>query len=243
MNWRQQHECLRYHKVMTANVSNTSSDLLIGAWNGLLSEAYSLDKLLNRNHSQHRVGKYYRSLERVRRALKSELGIHYDYVTVPAVYHLVEDRCEKLVRAPAGRAERHRRMWCEEARVVANHLMEATQGCDSVMGACLFAAAHLRYWRFVSVRRFIWISTSLTCTSFPVCFAHSLLTMRLQRTAACYGALYAIWYYTVGLYCQDFSLFARASRSSLSGVSTSADDSCLSAQSKTASVDKLLPPG
>ncbi len=140
---------------MTANVSNTSSDLLIGAWNGLLSEAYSLDKLLNRNRSQHRVGKYYRSLERVRRVLKSELGIPCDDATVPAVYHLVKDRCEKLVKAPAGRAERHRRVWGEEARVVANHLTEATQGCDSVMGACLSAVAHLRYWRFVSVQHFI----------------------------------------------------------------------------------------
>ncbi len=140
---------------MTANVSNTSSSLLIGAWNGLLSEAYSLDKLLNRNRSQHRVGKYYHSLEKVRRALRSELGVPCNDVTVPAVYRLVEDRCERLVRTPAGRAERHRRVWGEEARVVASHLMEATQGCNSVMGACLSAAAHLRYWRFVSVQYFI----------------------------------------------------------------------------------------
>ncbi len=130
---------------MSTNVSNTRSDLLISAWKGLLSEAHSLDKLLNRNRSQHRVGKYYRSLERVRRALKSELGIPCDDVTVPAVYHLVEYRCEKLVKAPAGRAERQRRAWSEEAWVVGNHLMEATRGCDCVMGACLSAAAHLRY--------------------------------------------------------------------------------------------------
>ncbi len=140
---------------MAASVSNASSDLLIGAWNGLLSEAYSLDKLLNRNRSQHRVGKYYRSLESVRRALKSELGIPCGDVTVPAVYHLVEDRCEKLVKASAGRAERQRRVWGEEARAVASHLMEATQGCDRVMGACLSAAAHLRYWRFVGLRHFL----------------------------------------------------------------------------------------